>query len=93
MAGAPIIVVMDGACALCSRAARMLAAADVDDRFRIAVVQSPLGRKLQIEDGRALTGAQASLARNRIAGFGRADLCALPDPGVRRRLIGMNEEA
>ncbi len=28
------------------------------------------------------------VARNRYALFGRADLCALPDPGLQRRLIG-----
>jgi predicted DCC family thiol-disulfide oxidoreductase YuxK len=28
------------------------------------------------------------LARNRYAIFGRADMCALPDPAFRRRLIG-----
>ncbi|XBQ15271.1 MAG: hypothetical protein ABL308_09905 [Oceanicaulis sp.] len=28
------------------------------------------------------------VAKNRIAWFGRCDLCALPDPELRRRLIG-----
>ncbi len=30
----------------------------------------------------------ARIARNRYAMFGRADLCALPDPGLQARLIG-----
>lgn len=30
----------------------------------------------------------ARVARNRIAVFGRAELCAVPDPGLRARIIG-----
>lgn len=30
----------------------------------------------------------ARMARNRYAVFGRADLCALPDPALKARLIG-----
>lgn len=33
-------------------------------------------------------GLYRAMARSRYALFGRADLCALPDPGLQRRLIG-----
>lgn len=128
-----IILVMDGECALCSAAARRIAALDHADKVRITTVQSDLGRALlshfkldptdpatwlMLTDGRAHgsldamvalfprlhwafrpmrvlrvlpLGLQdwiyARIARNRYAVFGRGDLCALPDPSLRRKLI------
>jgi len=41
-----LILVMDAECALCSWGARTIAAHDRDDLFRIAPLQSPLGRSL-----------------------------------------------
>lgn len=128
-----LLLVMDGQCALCSKAARRIARWDRQDRVRIATVQSGLGRALllhygmqpdnpeswlMIEDGRARGsldaivslgprlhwgllpllilrilpfGAQdwlyARLALNRYAVFGTADMCALPDPELQRRVI------
>jgi predicted DCC family thiol-disulfide oxidoreductase YuxK len=127
------IVFMDGECALCSGAARMIARLDRRGDVRICPVQSPLGRAvmthyglnpddpdtwLYLEDGAAFgdfeglirlarrlggvarvaivltllpKGAQQALyrliARNRIKWFGRADLCAIPDPAVMARLL------
>ncbi|MFW5660149.1 MAG: thiol-disulfide oxidoreductase DCC family protein [Oceanicaulis sp.] len=125
---------MDAECALCSWGARTIAANDHRDRFRIAPMQSALGRSLLIEhgldpddpsswlllkDGQAMTGARAVIAagrrlafpwsaiaalgacvpaalreplyhhvaRNRIRWFGKGDLCALPDPELKRRLL------
>lgn len=129
-----IVVVMDGDCALCSRAARWIARNDKADQFAICTSQSPVGQKLLrnqgfdpadpeswllldggrtwtsldaiIEAGRRLGGISRMLtvlmilprpvrdwlycrvARNRYSLFGRGDLCALPDPELRRRLIG-----
>lgn len=130
----PIVLVMDGACALCSWGARTIARHDVNDVFRIATVQSERGRALLIahgldpddpeswllvQDGAGYTGAAAVIrvgrrlsapwnglavlggcvpgfireplyrwvARNRIAWFGREDLCALPDDRLRRKLL------
>ena len=45
------ILVMDGDCALCSTAARLIARFDRRDRFRIATVQSDLGEKLLRKHG------------------------------------------
>ena len=133
-ATARLVLVMDGACALCSWGARTIARHDHDDVFRIATVQSKTGRTLLerhgldpedpeswlLVDGEAaLTGSDAIIragchlsgiwgalarlgafmprvlreplyrfvARNRIAWFGRADLCSLPDKTLRRKLI------
>lgn len=126
------LVVMDGECALCSRGARMIAARDSGDEFRITTAQAPLGRALlrhygmnpdDPESWLYLTGGQAyhsmdaimrvgrrlggplrlwsllaplprgvqnwtyrRIARNRYR-FGRAEMCALPDPALRARLI------
>lgn len=127
------IVFMDGACALCTRAARTIARLDRRDEFRICPTQSALGRAvlghygldaddpdswLYICDGRAFTSMDAviavgrrlggwgrlmdvfvvlprpardwlyrRIARNRYSLFGTADMCALPDPKLRSRLI------
>lgn len=126
------LVVMDGECALCSRGARMIAARDNRDEFRITTAQSPLGQALlrhyglnpedpeswlYLTDGRAYHSLDAiirvgrrlggpmrlwavfapfprgmqdwlyrRIARNRYR-FGRAEMCALPDPALRARLI------
>jgi predicted DCC family thiol-disulfide oxidoreductase YuxK len=129
-----LVLVMDAECALCSWGARMIAAHDGDDLFRIAPLKGALGQSLMLRhgldpgdpdswlllrDGEALTGARAVIAagcrlsmpwralawlgalvpgplrepayrvmaRNRIKWFGRADLCAMPDPELQRRLI------
>ena len=130
----PVILVMDGDCALCTRGARVIARADTSDRVRIATVNSKAGQALlnhyglepgdpwswlALIEGRAHTGSHAIIAvgrqlawpwpalawfgglvppflreplyrwvaRNRIRWFGRADMCAVPEPGLRRRLI------
>lgn len=41
-----ILLVMDGECALCSGAARRIAALDRDDQVRITPANSPLGRAM-----------------------------------------------
>ncbi|TCL00330.1 putative DCC family thiol-disulfide oxidoreductase YuxK [Shimia isoporae] len=46
-----ILLVMDGQCALCSRAARFIAAHDSDDRVRISPAQSELGQALLLHFG------------------------------------------
>ena len=71
------MLVVDGACALCSWGARTIAKHDRDDVFRIATVQSEFGRARLIEHGldpddpdswllidgeRALTGSDAVIA-------------------------------
>ncbi|MEQ8405047.1 MAG: DCC1-like thiol-disulfide oxidoreductase family protein [Oceanicaulis sp.] len=131
-----LILVMDAECALCSWGARTIAAHDERDLFRIAPMQSALGRALLIEnrldpddpdswlllkDGEAMIGARAVIAagrrlafpwrafawlgacapgplrepvyrfvaRNRIKWFGKGDLCALPDPELKRRLLDL----
>jgi predicted DCC family thiol-disulfide oxidoreductase YuxK len=127
------LALVDGECALCSRSARLICRLDRRAEFRIAAVQSPLGRALcthygldaddptswlYIENGRAYGALDAVVragrrlgglgllaaplgwlprgmrdalyrfvATRRIAWFGRADLCALPDPELRRRLL------
>ncbi len=128
-----ILLVMDGHCAICSRAARRIARMDTGDHIRITTCTSPLGTALlthygfdpgdpaswlMIQHGRAYgsldamlrLGGQlhprlkvfnvlrilpqrlqdwlyARLARNRYALFGHDDLCALPDPALKHRLI------
>ena len=128
-----ILLVMDGDCALCSTAARRIAALDRRDEVRITTMQRPLGRALlehysldaddpatwlMLRDGQARGSLDAMLAlsahlhpvfrplgvlrllpvrvqdwlyariaRNRYAMFGRDDLCAMPDPDLRRRLV------
>lgn len=41
-----VLLVMDGQCAICSRAARQIARLDRDDHMRITTCTSPLGRAL-----------------------------------------------
>jgi len=75
-----LLLVMDGACAVCSWGARTIAAHDPDDLFRITPLQGALGRSLLIRhgldpdypeswlllnDGVALTGARAVIAAGR----------------------------
>ncbi|HXT09629.1 MAG TPA: DUF393 domain-containing protein [Roseiarcus sp.] len=127
------LALVDGECALCSRMARLVCRLDRKQEFRIAPVQSPLGRALlahygldaddpvswlYLIDGRAYGELDAVaragrrlgglgliaaplgwaprairaplydyVARRRIRWFGRADLCALPDAALRRRLL------
>ncbi len=127
------VAFMDGACGLCSRGARAIARYDRRHEFRIATVQSPLGRAvlihygldpddpstwLLLENGTAYSSLDAAIrtarrlrgpwllflpfallpkplrdrlyrlvARNRYRLMGRAELCALPDPELRARLI------
>jgi predicted DCC family thiol-disulfide oxidoreductase YuxK len=128
------ILVVDGDCALCSCTARLIARYDLDDHFRIAIVQSEIGRALFAEHGLnindpeswlyvspegALTGAKAMIgtgrrlrgplrllaqigrfvpgfireplyrfiARNRITWFGQDDLCSIPDPDFKARIL------
>ncbi len=129
------IVFVDGNCAFCSRGAQLIARNDHAGEFRIATVQSPLGRAvlvhygldpddpdswLYLVDGRARTSLDAliavarrlggwlrlvtaplrllpraaqdwlyrRIARNRYRLMGRTDMCAIPDPAFRARLIG-----
>lgn len=127
------IVFMDGTCGLCSRSARALARADTQGIFKIATVQSALGRAvlthygldpddpaswLYLQSGvphkssDAIIAAAARLsgypgylrylkiipkpireigyriiARHRYRIMGRADLCAMPDPELQKRLL------
>jgi len=48
---ARILLVMDGNCAICSRAARRIARLDTHDQIRIATCTSPLGRALLLHFG------------------------------------------
>lgn len=45
------VLVVDGDCALCSWAARLIARRDADDRFRLVACQTPLGRRLLAQRG------------------------------------------
>lgn len=47
-APSPILVVMDGECALCSAAARRIARLDQHNQVRITTSQSPLGQALLV---------------------------------------------
>ena len=83
------VVVLDGACALCSFGARLIARFD---RRRVAETCGGLGRLLSvfwILPRPARDWIYRRVARNRIALFGRADICALPDPRLKARLIGV----
>lgn len=127
------LVVVDGECALCTRAARVIARLDTARQFRIGRTQSALGKGLlghyglnaddpeswlYLDEGRAYTSLEGVIeagtrlggagrllqllrllprsvqdwlylrvARNRYRLFGRTDICAVPDPGLRARLI------
>lgn len=127
------LLVMDGDCALCSRAARWIARHDRRDEFRICTASGPTGSGLlrqqgldpadpeswlYLENGRVHTSLDAviavgerlggagrllsallilprpardwlyrRIARNRYSVFGRGDLCAIPDPELKRRLV------
>ncbi|MEM8553240.1 MAG: DCC1-like thiol-disulfide oxidoreductase family protein [Pseudomonadota bacterium] len=127
------ILVMDGGCALCTSAGRLIARLDSQDQFRIAPVASTLGSALLrhfgfdpidpdswlvVSDGQGQTGLHAVItaytrlhwvfypllalmilpkpardwlyarvARSRYRLFGRADMCAVTDPRLQRRLI------
>jgi predicted DCC family thiol-disulfide oxidoreductase YuxK len=127
------IVFMDGHCALCTRAARIISRLDRAGEFRICPVQSPLGRAvlehyrldpddpeswLYLADGHAYRSMDAiirsgtrlggwgrlaqifrilprsardwlyrRIARNRYSIGGRTDMCAVPDPALKRRLM------
>lgn len=129
----PILVVMDGDCALCSAAARRIARLDRHNQVRITTSQSDLGRSLLahfgldpddpetwllLSEGNAYGSLDAiirlfprlsplysplrmlnllpiriqdwlyaRIARNRYALWGRGNMCALPDPELRQRLI------
>lgn len=71
------VVLMDGSCGFCSRSARSIAKADLGDQFKIATVQSPLGRAvlthynidpddpvswLYLREGEPLEGSDAIIA-------------------------------
>lgn len=127
------IAFMDGECALCTGAARLIARMDRTGTVRICPTGTPLGRAvlehyglspddpdtwLWLQDGRAYEGMDGvvragrtlggagrvlvallvlprparawlyrRLARNRYALFGRADMCGVPDPALRARLL------
>ncbi len=128
-----IICVMDGACALCSFGARLIARFDQADQIRIATLQSEIGNALLkaanlepgdpetwlLKDGNSIfvkadaviylaramggpariilpiawlpkswrNGLYGIIARHRYQIFGRADLCAMPDPCLKRKLL------
>lgn len=48
---ARLLVVLDGACGLCSATARRIARLDRDDRVRLCTAQSPLGQGLMVHYG------------------------------------------
>lgn len=127
------ILFMDESCALCSRAAHVIATRDAFDRFRICPAGSSIGRKVLhhygmnpddpdswlLLDGDAAYGSLDAvvrvasrlrgwprllrvfsilpavvqdwlyrrIARNRYSMFGRADMCAMPNPELQRRLL------
>lgn len=127
------VTVVDGDCALCSIAARLIARFDRSAQFKICPIQTELGSSLlrhygldaadpdswlYIADGNAFTsldgmiraGARMGgvgwllqplrliprssqdwlyqkIARNRYRLFGHKDMCAIPDPALRARLI------
>lgn len=127
------VAVMDAACAICTRGARLIHHLDKTGTIRICPVQTPLGAALMrhvglapddpaswlyLEEGALYEGAEAVLriaarmggaaraalilryvprglrerayrfiARRRIALFGHADMCALPDPSFQARLM------
>jgi len=127
------IVFMDGSCALCTRAARLICRFDRRGAFKISPTGSALGRAvlthyglnsenpaswLYLEEGKAYGAMEAvirvatrlgggcrslalirllptrlqdrlyrSLADHRYRLFGRADMCAVPDPELQRRLL------
>jgi predicted DCC family thiol-disulfide oxidoreductase YuxK len=127
------IVFMDGLCALCTRAARLICKFDRRGVFKISPTGSDLGRAilahyglnsehpaswLYLEEGKAYGSMEAvirvgkrlggwgrsvellrllpgrlqnrlyqCLADNRFRLFGRADMCAVPDPELQRRLL------
>ena len=64
---------------------------DFDAMIRIGERSGGIGRLLSILrllPPRLRRWIYLRIARNRYRLFGRADLCAIPDPGLRRRLIG-----
>jgi len=127
------ILFMDGQCALCTRAARLICTFDSRGAFKISPTASALGRAilthyglnceqpaswLYLEEGKAYVAMEAVirvgvrlggwcrsvvlirllptglqdrlyryLADNRYRLFGRADMCAAPDPELQRRLL------
>lgn len=127
------ITIVDGDCALCTVAARLIARFDRSGEFRICPTQIELGKSLlghyglevddpeswlYIVDGNAFTsldgmiraGARVGgvgwmlqplrlvprsaqdwlyqkIARNRYRLFGRKELCSVPDPALRARLM------
>ena len=127
------IVFMDGECALCSGAARIIARLDKPGEFRICPIQSDLGQAIlqhygldyespeswiYLVDGNAFASLDAvieagtrlgglgrllmafavlprpvrdwlyrRIARNRYALFGRAQMCAIPDAALKKRLL------
>ena len=127
------IAFMDGDCALCTRAARLIVRLDDRQEFKICPTRTEVGRAvlthygldpgdtaswLYLVDGRAYTSMDAliragarlgglgwalqslrplprplqdwlyrRIARNRYGLFGRADICAVPDPRLRARLM------
>ncbi|MFW2587502.1 thiol-disulfide oxidoreductase DCC family protein [Sagittula sp. SSi028] len=132
-----VVVVLDGACALCSGFARWLAHRDPGRSVRFVPVATPLGQALLrhygldpedpqswlvlrggrafgaldavVEVTRALHVARAlrllgvlppacrdwiyaRVARNRYV-FGQGDICGLPDPQVRQRLIDADQQS
>lgn len=82
------VVFMDGACALCTRGARIIAKLDKRGEFRICPVDSKTGRAvlahygldpddpeswLYLEDGKAYGSLEAAIrAGRRLGGWGRA---------------------
>ena len=127
------VTIVDGDCALCTVAARLIAHFDRSGEFRICPTQTELGSSLlhhygldaadpdswlYIVKGKAFTsldgmiraGARVGgagwllqplrlmprlvqdwlyqrIARNRYRLFGRKEMCAMPDPALRARLI------
>jgi predicted DCC family thiol-disulfide oxidoreductase YuxK len=71
------VVFVDGHRALCGQAGRAIARFDKAGEFRICPI---LRRSLQ-------DWLYRRIARNRYSIFGHANVCAMPDPALKQRLL------
>jgi len=80
--GVPITF-MDGQCTLCSTGARLISRLDRQNEFRICPIDTALGRSVLSHYGLDPDDPKSWLYLVE----GRTDMCAVPDPELRRRLI------